>query len=625
MFSVRSLVLLSLACVLALPFLVRSRVEGRRATVSRPDPDAKTLIIVTPHVEQIRDEFAAGFDRWHRRVHGSGVRIDWRAPGGTTEIIKLLQSQFTAAANRFLEQTRRDNPAALLDPAFTLDAGFTTGAIPVDLVFGGGSFDHGRLKDPRNVAVLFTPTDKPGPTTVKVLLAAPIDFDRLATLESVTLDARLDGQAAPLRLQVPRSATGGSLRALLPLQADPKTPIDLAIELAKTQRVFQVAMSTPVGFTQAQLDQWLGENKIGSEQLYDPQQHWIGAALSGFGIVYNTETLAELGRPIPQSFAELGHPVFIGKLGLADPRQSGSVATAYDSILNKEGWDKGWSILREMAANARYFSSSSTQPPMDVSQGEAAAGVAIDFYGRGQAQSLEVLGSLGSAAHAARVGYIDPPGATYIDADPASIVRGGPQPELARRFIEFYLSHEGQALWQFPPRSSARGQTNPKVEGSPDLMGPVQYRLRRMPIRRDMYSLYRDSLADQTNPFDIASDTKRRNWRDGMIVMMGCMGIDTSAELRAAWAALIAARGDTSFPADRLAEMESIFYSMPKHELRGKDGSVQSLPFSEEHYKAISDDTARWRDPIKGPRSKIAYSEFFRAQYQRVVELASQR
>jgi len=625
MFSARSLVLFALVCVLALPFLVRSLVEGRRATVLRPDPNAKTLIIVTPHVEQIRDEFAVGFDRWHRRAHGSGARIDWRAPGGTTEIIKLLQSQFTAAANRFLEQTRRDNPAALLDPAFSLDAGFTTGVIPVDLVFGGGSFDHGRLKDPRNVAVLFPPTAAPGPTKAKVLLAAPIDFDRLATLESVTLDARLDGSTSPLRLQVPRAAAGGSFDALLPLKADPKAAVELTLELAKSQRVFRVAMSTPAGFTQPQLDEWLGENKIGSEQLYDPQQYWIGAALSGFGIVYNTEVLEELGRPIPQSFAELGHPAFIGKLGLADPRQSGSVATAYDSILNKEGWDKGWRILREMSANARYFSSSSTQPPMDVSQGEAAAGVAIDFYGRGQAQSLEVLGSLGFAAHAARVGYIDPPGATYIDADPASIIRGGPQPELAKRFIEFYLTHEGQALWQFPPRSSARGINNPKVDGSPDLMGPVQYRLRRMPVRRDMYSLYRDSLADQTNPFDIASDTKRRNWRDGMIVMMGCMGIDTAAELRAAWAALIAARGNTAFPADRLDEMESTFYAMPTHELRGKDGSIKSLLFSEEHYKAISDDAARWRDPIKGPRSKIAYSEFFRAQYRRVVELAQMR
>lgn len=627
MFSARYAVLLALLGVLSLPFLVRHLAEGRRAVAARPDADTATLIVVTPHVEQIRDEFAAGFDRWHRRVHGRGVRIDWRAPGGTTEIIKLLQSQFTAAATKYLQTVQRQQPAKLLDPTFGVDAGFVRGSIPVDLMFGGGSFDHGRLKDARNVTVLAPLAGAAASNAslaARVLPVGAIDFDRLDQLETVTLDAKLDGQDKPIRVQVTRAALGGSLAALAPLREQPKAEVAVSIDPRFAQRVFTLSMSAPAGFAPEALQELFGENKVGSEQLYDPQQHWIGTALSGFGIVYNREVLAALGRPVPQSFEDLTHPVLFGRLALADPRQSGSVATAYDSILNKEGWDNGWRILREMCANARYFAAASTQPPMDVSQGEAAAGVAIDFYGRGQAQSLEVLGPGVGAGHENRVGYIDPPGATYIDADPASIIRGGPEPELAKRFIEFCLSIEGQALWQFPPRTSPASASNPMIAGTDERMGPVQYRLRRMPVRRMMYAAYADYMADKTNPFDIASDTPRRGWRDGMIIMMGCFGIDTSFELRAAWAALVAARGNTTFPPERLAEMERLFYAMPEHELRDKDGSTRRLLFSETNYKAISDDTARWRDPAKGPRARIAYTQFFRENYRRVVELGEQ-
>src|SRR5690606_17069006 len=173
--------------------------------------------------------------------------------------------------------------------------------------------------------------------------------------------------------------------------------------------------------------------------------YWLGTALSGFGIVYNRDVLEELGLPEPESFDDLTAFGYFNLLALADPRMSGSVTTTYESILNNQGWDSGWRTLREMAANSRYFATSSTRPPIDVSQGDAAAGLAIDFYGRGQAQ--EVMAA-GETAETSRVGYVDPKGAVYIDADPVSILRGGPSPELAQRFVEFLLTDEAQALWQ---------------------------------------------------------------------------------------------------------------------------------------------------------------------------------
>ena len=44
------------------------------------------MVIITPHTEQIRSELGRGFEAWHKRVYGETVRVDWRSPGGTSEI-----------------------------------------------------------------------------------------------------------------------------------------------------------------------------------------------------------------------------------------------------------------------------------------------------------------------------------------------------------------------------------------------------------------------------------------------------------------------------------------------------------------------------------------------------------
>ncbi|MCU0689606.1 MAG: extracellular solute-binding protein, partial [Phycisphaerales bacterium] len=302
--------------------------------------------------------------------------------------------------------------------------------------------------------------------------------------------------------------------------------------------------------------------------------------------------------------------------------------TLYDSILNKEGWDRGWRILREMSANARYFTASSTQPPLDVSQGECVMGVAIDFYGRGQSQAVL---RTGQRPEESRVGYIDPPGATYIDADPASIVNGTRRPEMAKRFMTFLLTDEAQALWQFAPargpgRDSGAGQAagaGVMIEdaGTQIRLGPVEYSLRRMPSRRAMYERYLEHFTDKTNPFQIASNTPLRGWRDLLGPLMGAFAIDSRQEMKAAWAALNAARTTPGFPSATLADMEAAFYAFPTQTVIDKDGKSTDLPLTEQNYRAISEYTKRWRDPDRGPAARIAYTRFFQTQYRRVVEM----
>lgn len=509
----KAIILLAFAIVLGVPWAFRP-------PAAVPPADAERLVIITPHNEQIRTEFASGFDRWHREHFGRPVVIDWRVPGGTTEIRRLLVAQYTAAL-----------ASGRLTPAGELRTG--DAPMPYDLLFGGGSFEHGEVK--RGVR------------------------------------ARPPGMTEEVSLPV----------------------------------------SVPMGFTTDQLEEWFGpgEHKVGISPLYDADQYWIGNAVSGFGIVFNRDVLRELGLPEPTSWDALTDPALAGWVALADPRQSGSVATAYESILYSMGWERGWRTLRAMGANARYYSNSSPKVPIDVSQGQAAVGIAIDFYGRYQSHAVM---RPGETPETSRVGYIDPPGQTMIDPDPISLLRAGPNPTVARRFVEYLLSVEGQSIWNFPPAShhSAPGTQH---------LGPDRFALRRLPIRRVMFAEHMDSLMDKVDPYAIASQAPNRGWRSAVGLMMGAFSIDIHHEQRLAWGAIERARRRGESP-DRLAEMERLFFAWPEH--RCADG--RELPFDESNYAAIRAD---WRDAEntgRMTRVRLEYTAFFRRNYERIVSMTRQ-
>lgn len=681
----RLLVVIAFAIVLVAPLVVR-QVAPASGSLATPPPagNRQTLIIVTPHIEQIREEFGAAFAAWNAKHFPSEppVYIDWRVPGGTTEILRLLQAVYQAQLKRALAEYTSD-PARAENPRLDLSQLFPTASIDFDLMFGGGSYDHSRLKDARNVAVWFKPFPKASVETCTLLMPKEgIDRTKISTLTELTTDVVLASRPSKsrLRLRVPIGAIqtdAGSAatvdQRLAPLLSG-ATEMTCGVDLSRVEREASAPVSIQAGFTPEQLTAWFGDNQIGAGQLYqddraksgrdDDWQYWIGAALSGFGIVYNRELIAEAGLSEPVYFEDLCDFRYFRRVALADPRQSGSVATLYDSILNEAangaivkareeiksrsldavkpedkkqidellatatqaGWDHGWRVIRELCANAHGFAASSTYPPMAVSQGEALAGVCIDFYGRGQAQAVL---SRTEDPGAGRVGYIDPPGRVFIDADPVSLLRGGPNPALAKRFVEFCLSREGQALWQYPATTTHAGESNPlmpdaKSNTTSERYGPRINALRRMPARRDMYEPERFAhFIDKADPFKAASRAPSQGWRDGMIVMMGCMGIDVSDNLRDAWTALSRARLDPSFPKSTLEEMEQLFYEMPPHVVAMKDGSFKTLVFSAATYKEISADTNRWRDPFKSPEAKIAYTTFFRSNYRKIVELAS--
>ncbi len=308
---------------------------------------------------------------------------------------------------------------------------------------------------------------------------------------------------------------------------------------------------------------------IGGVPLYDPDPvqgpRWFGAALSSFGILYNRDVLKFLHLPEPQTWSDLADPRYRGWVVLADPTRSASAKAALTVIVEREmqnaqeehrsqeeGWVRGMGLIRQIAANARGFTSAANELPGVVSNGDAAAAMAIDFYAR--AQIAAVGGS--------RIGYVEPQGATMVTPEPIALARGALHPEVARRFVEFVLSEAGQRLWI---TKAGPGET-------PEMS------LHRLPIMPSVYEHPAD-FDEVANPYRTAggfnTDPARRRELGLMDELVGLCCIDLLPELRrtrrvileSSRAAELDARLGT-FPIDQAASREAA--DVHARMLRGK-------------------------------------------------------
>ena len=266
---------------------------------------------------------------------------------------------------------------------------------------------------------------------------------------------------------------------------------------------------------------------LGGVPLYDRanEPQWFGTALSSFGIVYNKDVVRHLGLPEPKTWRDMAHSKYRGWIGLADPTRSASARTAFMTIIERamadaaeqgrsedDGWADGMGLIRLISSNARLFSEGASSVPGLISNGDAAAGMAIDFYARSQ---IEAVGE-------SRLGYVEPAGATIVNPDPIGMVRGAEHAETAKRFIKFVLSERGQRLWN--TRAGAGG-------------GPKTTSLRRLAIMPSLYDPPNNrDFTDPVNPYAISSSFNSSNARKrsftilGELIQVSCM--DVLDELR---------------------------------------------------------------------------------------------
>ena len=498
----RALILLALVVTIALPFVLRPR---------RPSlaPADDTVVIITPHNEAIRTEFGRGFQAWYRARTGRTVAVDWRVVGGTSDITRFIESEYiTAFRNFWVGKLHREWSAEV-------QAGFTNPNLPAE--------------------------------TSAVVKEARAEFLRS------TVGCGLD-----------LFFGGGSYDFVAQAQAGRIVPS-------------RVRQTHPEWFTDAVIPQYFT-----GEQYWDDAGCWVGNVVSSYGILYNTDALRRLGLTPPREWSDLADPRYASELALSDPTKSSSMAKAFENLIQqqmqqrlavlrrerggaaaeqneeqavREGWSAGMRLIQILAANARYFTDSSQKPPIDVAQGDCAAGICIDFYGRAQ---TEAVGRRGEA----RLVFVTARGGTVNSVDPIAVLRGAPHREVAELFLEYTLTMEAQKLWNFRPDTPG---------------GPERFALRRMPVRRDFYAHaeWQPLRSDPgTDPFSDPSPLiYQPAWTSGLFRELAfvtrVMCLDAHTELAAAWRAINAAPAPARARAlARLQEVAAVDYAQVNGPIR---------------------------------------------------------
>lgn len=380
----------ALVAVLAVPFLLKPEYEHDPRLAKSP---SQILNIITPHSESIRREFTTAFRKHMRETEGREVFIEWRVPGGTSEIEKVLDTEYTFAFQNHWKNQLGRNWTSAVEAAFNnrkfslpkesandgsaesarrtfLQANFGVG---IDLFFGGGAYPFavnagkGYLVD-SGLAVKH-----------------PDWFAESVIPQEVGGEPFYDSGYRWLGCCLSTFGICVNDDALDRLGIEAPTP-DWAL-LADPRLFKEVALADPTA---------------------------SGTVTKAFEMILQQQMRRVLDR------------------GDLDERAALS-----------EGWATGMNLIRRIGANARYYANFSAKIPADVAAGEAAVGMCIDYYGRTFNELLR------DEEGRSRLRFATPVGGSSTSVDPIAMLRGAPNSELAFKFMEFLFSKKGQQLWDY--------------------------------------------------------------------------------------------------------------------------------------------------------------------------------
>ena len=208
-------------------------------------------------------------------------------------------------------------------------------------------------------------------------------------------------------------------------------------------------------------------DKVGSFPVNDPDGYFLGFAASGYGIMWNTRYTAANKLPEPKEWQDLAKGPYFDHVAIAAPSRSGTTHLTLETILQGEGWEAGWKIIKEIGGNLNQVTERSFSVPDGVNSGQFGYGVVIDFFGF----------SAQGAGFPVKFAY---PSVTTIVPANIALVKNAPNPDLAKKFIDFILSPQGQEI----------------------LFEPT---IRRLPVNP---SLYAKAPAGMPNPFNFKFSEK---------------------------------------------------------------------------------------------------------------------
>src|SRR6266699_2110208 len=192
----------------------------------------------------------------------------------------------------------------------------------------------------------------------------------------------------------------------------------------------------------------------------DTDDLWLGTNVHLLVILQNTKLIpADAG---PKSWEDLLDPKLKGKIAFTDPANSGS---AYSNLtMLAQLWgnnDTAWEKVAKLLANTKVLNRSSLVF-QGVGSGEFALGISLEYAGHQW------------SSNGAPVKVIYPADGTVAQMEGVAIVKGGPNAEGAKQFVDYVTRKDvREAILRFAFRRPARGDLDlSKLPGAmPQLSG----------------------------------------------------------------------------------------------------------------------------------------------------------
>ncbi|MDR2200692.1 MAG: extracellular solute-binding protein, partial [Puniceicoccales bacterium] len=341
------LILIAVISVVAVPFIFR-RQEVRLAPLSGDD----VVVIITAHNETLRSEYGRGFIEWYRGKTGKTVTVDWRHPGGGRDVARYVDSLFASNFRVYWENTLKKPWTQEVRTIFSrlenvteqnatskewevkrafLESDVGCG---VDLLFGGGVFDH-----------------------------------KMECAKGYTVPS-------------------GFIAMHPELFTDDKIP-----EFFAGERLWE-ANGHWIGGSLSNFGIIYNRDAIGALGVEHPPKTWMDLAdpryIKGIAIVDPTKSSSTL-KAYEMLIQQQMQIIFNRSQGDGIGKNSDGKHREFVAI--REGWLEGLKLIQKIVANGRYMTDSSAQTVLDVADGNCPVGIATDFYGRSEKANIESRGA----------------------------------------------------------------------------------------------------------------------------------------------------------------------------------------------------------------------------------------
>jgi len=165
---------------------------------------------------------------------------------------------------------------------------------------------------------------------------------------------------------------------------------------------------------------------------------WTGFYTGAIGFVSNVNFLKEHNVKAPTTWSQLLDPAFEDNIAMAYPYTSGTAYTTYAALVQMIGMEKTLNWWEEFDKHSIHqYTKSGTACIAMVGIGEVAVGIAFshDIMAKGINKGYPVVMTF-------------PEEGTGYEVGGLSLIKGGPEPELAKQFIDWCYTKNAQDLFQ---------------------------------------------------------------------------------------------------------------------------------------------------------------------------------